>query len=265
MSTEGQTAQEEKTSLLKRPIGGSGKKAEPRPKQGKFGIPALPQVNLMPPEVLGGRKVAVLKRQLVWVIILLLVLCVLAFGAAYVLRAQADNRYEDAVAHADTLTAQKKQYAPVVVVQRDIGNTQDARTFVLLSEVNWNNYIYMIEGVLPEGVTIETMNVTGTGAGSDPLEGPDDLTRTGIAVISFSANSLTLPDASEWIDALESVPGLVDVNLQSSVLEDETGEPMYQVTVTVQVTEEALALRTFPDQAPAAEDESTESDTEGEG
>jgi len=263
MSTDGQVSDQEKASFLKRPMGGGGKaaKADAAPKAGKLGIPARPQVNLMPPEVLTGRKLAVLKRRLVWLILLLVLACLVAFGLSYLVRMDAQSRHEDSLVVADQLLAEKKKYSPVTRVLRDIDNTKESRTFVLGTEVNWSDFIYAIEDVLPDGVTIESLSVQGIGPGVEPPKGPDDLTQPGIAVMTFSANSETLPDASEWIDALNSVPGLADTNLQSSTLEDETGSTTYLVSATVQVTEDALAHRTFSDEAV----EDTETDEEDEG
>jgi hypothetical protein len=247
---------EEKASFLKRPIGGgSGKKPDSAPKPGKFNIPARPQVNLMPPEVLEGRQLVVLKRRLVWAVIFLLVVVALVFAGAYMLRMAAETRHEDSLAAADQLTAQKREYSPVITVLGDIEKTTAARSFTLSTEVNWMSYIYAIEAVLPEGVTMESVSITGISPGAELQPGADDLTRAGIAVIAFQAKSETLPDASEWIEALQSVPGLADANLQSSELADEEGEELYTVSATVQVTEDALANRTFADEAPATEDE----------
>jgi Tfp pilus assembly protein PilN len=275
MTTEGQVVVEEKTSFLKRPVGGGGKqKAASAPKSGKFGIPPRPQVNLMPPEIVEGRHLAIVKRRLFWSIIAILLICVLAFAAAFVLRAAADQRYNDALAQSDTLVAQKKQYSPVIQVQQDIANTTNARTFALSTEVNWTNYANSIQAALPEGVTIQSLTVVGIDPGDPLAEGADPLTRPGVAVISFSALSATLPDASEWIEALSAIPGLADINLQSSVLQDQTGEVSYLVSATAQVTEEALANRTFPDPtaapsaAPSTEPSASptpDPTTEGEG
>jgi Tfp pilus assembly protein PilN len=263
MSTETPVAAQDKTSFLKRSVGGGAKgKPDSAPKAGKFGIPPRPQVNLMPPEIIEGRHVGVLKKRLLWGIIALVVLCALVYAAAYYTRVQAETRHDDSLAAADQLMLEKKKYSPVIQVQRDIKVTTDARTFVLSTEVDWTSYAYAIQAVLPEGVTIKSMSITGIEPGDDLAEGSDDLTQAGIAVISFSALSDTLPDASEWIEALQSVPGLATANLQSSVLQDQNGEVAYQVSATVQVTEDALANRTFVE--PTA-DSSTDTDAGDEG
>ena len=60
------------------------------------------------------------------------------------------------------------------------------------------------------------------------------------------------------------MPGLATANLQSSVLQDQNGEVAYQVSATVQVTEDALANRTFADEEPAT-DSSADTDSGDEG
>jgi len=262
MTTEGQVVVEEKSSFLKRPVGGGGKKKAPSaPNASKFGIPPRPQVNLMPPEILEGRHVGVLKRKLLWTIIALVVLLILVYAFAFVTRAQAESRHDDALATADQLTLEKKKYSPVTQVLKAIDDTKDARTFALSTEVNWSNLIYAIQAVLPEGVTVEAVTVTAIAPGDELAAGSDELTQAGIGVINFTAHSDTLPDASAWIDALNTVPGLADTNLQSSTLLDEEGKVMYEVNATVQVTEDALANRTFADEEPA--DDTTDSGDEG--
>ena len=91
MSTEEQATKEPKPSLLKRQIGGGGKAKDTAPKTGKFNIPPRPQVNLMPPEILEGRHLAILKRRLVWAIAALLLVVLLAFGLAMDNLAARDN------------------------------------------------------------------------------------------------------------------------------------------------------------------------------
>ncbi|WP_084037785.1 PilN domain-containing protein [Demequina sp. NBRC 110053] len=233
-------------------------------KGGKFGVPALPQVSLLPPEVGQRREVAAAQRRMVWGIIATLVLIVVAFGGAFLVRAEAEIRHLESLATADQLLAERREYAPVVQVINDIDETTEARAYVLETEVNWQSYVYAIAAVLPDDVTMDTVEVEVSGAGEDPVDGADVLTRDGVAVMTFESTSPTLPVASEWIDAIESVPGLEDANIQSAELQDETGETAYTVTATIQVTDDALAHRTFADQAADVTDaaEGETADTE---
>lgn len=224
----------------------------------KLGLPDRAQINLLPPEITKGREGAVAKRRMVWIIIAALVVCVVAFAAAFLVRANADARYDESMATADELTQLKRQYSPVVQVIKNIDQIREARAFVLANEVNWASYVYALAAVLPEGVTIDSISVASIGPGAELVVGVDELTTDAIGVMSFTATSPTLPDASAWIDTLESIPGLADANLQSAELKDEDGNVTYQIIATVQVTDEALAHRTFPDEAPSPEPEPTE-------
>ncbi|WP_061965909.1 PilN domain-containing protein [Demequina aurantiaca] len=227
-------------------------------KTGKLGLPDRPQVNLLPAEVTNQRELVIVKRRTLWTIVAAVLVCVLAYGALFLLNSSADARNEEALARADQLTLEKKKYSPVIQVIKDISDVRESRSFVLANEVNWTSYVYALAAVLPEGVTIDSISVASIGPGADLVVGVDELTEDAIGVITFEATSPTLPVASEWIDTLESVPGLVDANLQSSELKDEEGNVTYAVSATVQVTSEALANRTFPDDEPAEDAAATD-------
>lgn len=219
-------------------------------KSNKLGLPDRPQVNLLPVEVTNKRQLDVVKRRMVWILFGAFLVCVIAFGGAFLVNSSAQQRNEEAQIRADELTQLKREFSPVVQVIKDIADVQESRAFVLANEVNWASYVYALAAVLPEGVTLDSVNVASIGPGAELVVGVDELTTDAIGVITFAATSPTLPDASAWVDTLESIPGLVDANLQSSELKDDEGNVTYEVSATVQVTPGALANRTFPDQAP---------------
>lgn len=243
-------------------------------KNTKFGLLDRPQVNLLPAEVTNKRKLDVVKRRMVWVLLAAALVIVLCFGAAFVINAGAQQRNEDAMAQADSLNLELKRYSPVVQVINNIDDLKKSREFVLANEVNWASYVYALAAVLPEGVTLDSVGVASIGPGAELVVGVDELTTDAIGVMTFTANSPTLPDASAWIDTLESMPGLADANLQSSELQDDEGNVTYEISATVQVTDQALADRTFPDEEAAddaevaddtASDEEPAADEEDEG
>ncbi len=220
-------------------------------KGGKWGIPERPQVNLLPPEVIRRRQVARAQRQMLWAVIATIAVAVLAYMGAFLVRAEAAARHDEALATADDLTMQMREYSPVIQVINEIARVQGSREYVLGDEVNWPSYSYALAAVLPADVTIDTLSVSLIAPGQTLQEGADDLTRDAIGMMNFTATSATLPDASDWIDAIESVTGLEDANLQSSELTDESGAIAYSVVATVQITEDATANRSFSDDESA--------------
>ena len=223
---------------------------------GKLGVPHRPQVNLLPPEVTNRRQVGSAKRRMRWSIIATIVLIIVAFGGAWLIRAESGLAKEAAQATSEDLLRQRQEFSPVIEVMNNIDKTRVVRNFVLTNEVDWTKYVSALAAVLPDDVTIDTLSVLATSAGEELVAGSDPLTTNAIGVMTFAAESPTLPVASEWIDAIESIHGLADVNLRSSELTDSEGETTYAVTATVQVTIDARAQRVFSDEP--VEEESAE-------
>lgn len=235
---------------------------------GKLGVPDRPQVNLLPAEVTHRRQVAAAQRRLVWSIFATILVIAMAFGGAFLVRADANLQLEEALGEADQLLQQRREYSPVLEVMESITSTQLARAYVLSTEVNWPAYVYALAAVLPDDVVINSINITSAGAGGDLVAGADELTTNAIGVITFEGTSPDLPVASEWIDAIESIPGLADANVQSAELSDADGEEYYEVAATIQVTLDAAAHRTFSDMEEtdvAAGTGGTEADADAEG
>ncbi len=215
---------------------------------GKLGVPQKPQVNLLPAEVTHRRQVAAAQRRMVWIIIAAILVVVMAFAGAFLVRANANLNREEALATADQLLQQRREYSPVIEVKDSIATTMLARAFVLFTEVNWASYTYALAAVLPDDVVIGNLSIEAAGAAEGLVEGADQLTTNAIGVITFEAVSPTLPVASQWIDAIESLPGLADANIQSSELNAEGDQEYYDVSATIQVTLDAAANREFVDE-----------------
>ena len=118
-----------------------------------------------------------------------------------------------------------------------------ARAFGLSTEIQWRPYIDAIAAVLPPFVSIDSMTVV-QAAPLSPMAMPaEPLAQPGFGSISFNARSVTLPDASLLLEALDSISGFADPTLQSSTVTEEDGTVYYLVTATIQADSSALSLR----------------------
>lgn len=210
-----------------------------------LGAPLLPQVNLLPPEVRAARGLTATKR----VLALALVGVVLLAGAGYGMALMTVSSANDELSAAQDETAQLQRetvkYAEVPVVVNGLKRATDARTLGMSTEVMWKTYLDAISAVLPPNVSIQTLGITqATPSVAAPAPG-SALLGQGVATITFSATATTLPDASAWIAALDTVPNLYGATLSSEVLGEESGTARYALTSTVQVATGAFANR-FP-------------------
>jgi hypothetical protein len=167
------------------------------------------------------------------------------YGAALMSVSSAND--ELAVAQDETTQLQKEtaKYAEVPIVVNGLKRATDARTSGMSTEITWKGYLDAISAVLPPNVMIDTIGVTqGTPAVAAPAPS-SVLLDQGAATITFSATATTLPDASAWISALDSVPNFYGATFSTESLGDDNGTGRYTVSSTVQVGSGAFAMR-FP-------------------
>lgn len=207
-------------------------------------VQRLPQVNLLPPEVKAARTVRKVKQWLVAMIALAL-LGNLAVVALAVLAQKAAND-ELAIEQGVTtqLQAEQSQYAEVPLVLGQIDRVSSARKLGMSTEVGWASYLSAIAATAPEGVALETIQVTSATPMTEPTLAPTSaLAGGGVANVTFGASSLTVPDTAAWLEGLATVPGFVDAWFSTVTLTETNETAYYTVSATVQVSTDALANR----------------------
>lgn len=202
-----------------------------------------PQVDLMPPEVRSGRKLKQTKRLLALVLAGVLVISLLGYAGALFSASAASADLTNVQQETARLTAEQAKYADVPRVLGDISQVETARRLGTSTEILWTPYVNAIRAVTPAGVSIDTLTVTA----ADPLHqtpaATNVLAAPSIGSIQFVAKSLTVINTSDWLDALDSVPGFGDAWFSSETVTETAGVTYYQVTATVQLREAALANR----------------------
>jgi len=221
------------------------------------GSPALPQVNLLPPEIRAGRQLSSIKG---WLGIGLLATVLLAGGLVVLselgLR-DAESELADTQDVNAALVAEQAQYAAVPTLLGRLDDLMQARFTGMASEVLWRPYFAALTATAPAGVSITSLSVVPPIA--DAVVAPTDITDIAIATVTFEAQSLTLPDTAAWLDALEPVHGLRNAQFSSALISQnaESGVVYYTVTGSVDVTYDGLAMRFVPtdDETDATEED----------
>ncbi|WP_111765155.1 hypothetical protein [Nakamurella deserti] len=200
--------------------------------------------DLTPPEILKSRQISVLRR----VMAAGLVGLVLACGGGWYLAAR-DN--DDAVAdlafasdQTVRLQAAARDYADVVSIQNRVLQIDEQIADVMAGDVDLVELMDLLQTNLPptmtitqQSITVSTSGVAGASAGGvDPAGGAR------IGTITMSGTGTTLDDLSDYVDRLQTVPGIVDVvPLANSVTAD--GGAGTQFSLTVGLTDALLSNR----------------------
>jgi len=207
----------------------------------------LPQVNLLPPEVRAARNLRTTKRWLLVSLVLTVVACVIAFGMALLASASAADELAEAQDETARLQQEQAQYAEVPLVLGMLQQTEAARELGMSTEVQWKAYVDAFTAVIPVNVSVEALTVTQASPMAAGPAAPDALREAGIGQIRFEGRALTLPDVAAWMDALDAVPGFVDASVEAVQGSEEVDSGVfYQITTTVQVTQEAYSDRFAP-------------------
>lgn len=212
------------------------------------GAPPFPQVNLLPPEIRASRSLSAIKRVLALALVGVLVLLGATYAVIALQLAAAEDELADAQAETARLLAAQQEYAEVPQVLGQLDDATTARRLGMSTEILWREPLDKLVGTLPPGVFLTSVRVTGqTPVQAAPFS-TNPLLGQSVATIEFTGRSLTLPDTSAWIEALETIPSWQDAFVTSvAVTEGTTGSmsgvTYYENTGTVQVTADAWALR----------------------
>lgn len=207
------------------------------------GAPALPQVNLLPPEIRAGQRLRNLKPWLgIALLVTLLLAGLLAVWSVSELRA-AEQELADAEDENTALLARQAEYAEVPQTLAELGALEDARRYGMAADTPWRAYIAAVAATAPAGVSFDSLSMDFVVDSAIAANATGTLGDTAFFRLSFEARSLTMPDTASWLDGLDATPGLANASFSVAEIDAEEDVPYYAVSGSVDVTFDALSLR----------------------
>ena len=198
------------------------------------------RVDLLPPEVRFARNAKVIHRRLGFAIFLTVILMIggTALVRAQAIQARANLSIEEA--NTSSLLLQQRKYGQVQKVQNEIANIQAAQQVGTSTEINWEQYLTLVQATLPPKVTLDTVNIDSATPFAPYTQATAPLQGSRIATLSFTARSSTLPEVPTWLNALTTLPGYADAS-PGSVTRSDTGT--YSVNITMHINQAAFTHR----------------------
>lgn len=223
------------TSLLERRKGAGSKELVVAP---------FPQVNLLPNEILIARGLKVVKRLLALAVIAVIAVLMLAIAWMFLGEKNATADLDAAKDHTEELRIEEEKYAEVPIVMNALATAQGARLLGFSTEVMWRAHLEAISAVLPEGISIAQITMSGATPTTPAAVPATPLQQPSVDILNLTLRSLTVPTTADLILALDGVPGLGDAWVSSATIgEAEDGTVFYDVIASVQVRDAALANR----------------------
>jgi hypothetical protein len=228
----------------KAPAGGAvavvGSPARTTSSANVLAIGAEPRVHLLPTQVIGRKKLRILKRRLGFAVIVVVALVAAAYGAVTVSAAAAQTRLSAAQSQAAQLVAQQGKYGEVLKIKSDVAAIQTAQKTGTAQEILWAPYITAFQNTLPAGTTIVGITAAIDAPFTAPLS-TQTVPLVGPHIATVNATVL-MPqaDISPWLTTLPTLKGFVDATPDSVT---STLTANYTVVVTVHMNGDALSHR----------------------
>lgn len=219
------------------------------------GFSQIPKIDLLPQEVRDQASVKRVRSRALLGVVGAVAIVIAASAFAFYTSVAAGASLVAEQAMTGTLLEEQAKYTEVNEVKAGTAAVQDAQKVGAWSEIDWRAYLQAVQSTVPAGMTITNVNVDSAsavdpyGQASAPLQG------SRVATLTFTASSEAVPQVSQWLDSMVSLPGFVDA-APSAVEAAETG---YTVNMTLHVGEAAFSGRYFVpvDPADAAADTAT--------
>lgn len=202
------------------------------------GLPALPRVNLLPPEIgerirfrriqygLGGGLLAA-----VGVVALLLVGANADVG-------EAESEVATATAAGDSLRSETAKYAEVKAVYAQAAASEAMLTQAMGETVEFSTFLYGLGLTLPEHVWIK--NATFRQLTVEPALGS---TEPGIGEVTFTGVGYKHDDVAVWLESLAKQEGYANPYFTSSTKSLIGSRSVVDFTSSVTITSAALSTR----------------------
>lgn len=207
-----------------------------------------PRVFLLPPEAAVREKARGMRRLSVLLLVLLIVMVGAGYGWAFYKNSDAQTALATSQAQTQSLVTQRQKYAEATTVASLVSGVAESKTLGSSTEVLWADLISAVRASLPAGVLIESATMKARAPWEPELTPAGPLRQPRVATLSFVISSPTILDATEIVRALVNVPGFADATPDSVSQAD----GIYSTTVTLNVSEKALANRFATDTTEAS-------------
>jgi hypothetical protein len=205
----------------------------------RTGWTTVPKVNLLPPEIIAGRRFVRLQRRLAVAVLIAAACCGAATWWAQTQVSTAQAALDDAQSRTSQLQTEKARYAEVPQVTAAVEAALTTRQSAMASDVLWYRYLNDVALATSTNVWLTTMTVTLNGVGA--AASTDPLAPAGIGVLQISGQTTSLPNVGGWLESLDGIAGVKGSTLVTAT-RDDTGDTISFSTRSV-LTSDALSHR----------------------
>jgi hypothetical protein len=195
--------------------------------------------NLTPPELINARELKTLRKWLAAGLVVLLLACVGGYLLAARKHSAASAELDQVQAQTTDLQAGVRKYAAVTQIQGSVTQVQTQIAALMASDVDLVALLGRLRSALPATMTISSEAVNISQAGAAAQAGSGASTASTVGTVSLSGTGRALNNLATYVENLQAIPGVTDVNPTTNVL----NEHVAHYSLTLDLTTAALSHR----------------------
>lgn len=175
--------------------------------------------DLTPPELIRSRELNTLRKWLGAGLVVLLLVCAGGYVVAARQHSAASATLNGVQAQTRQLQSGERAYASVTQIQGTVGEIRGQLAQLMGSDVDLVKFLRRLRGTLPTQMTIssEAVTISLAGAAVAPAGTATSALST-IGAVTISGTGRALDNLATYVDNLQAIPGVVDVNPTTNVL-----------------------------------------------
>ncbi len=206
----------------------------------------VPKVNLLPPEILEGRRFRTVQTRLAAVVVGVVVAGLGATVWAHYQVRGAESELALATAQTTALQQEAATYAEVPLVLAQVDAAEAARETAMGTDVLWYRFLDELALATPAKVDLADLDVTMATGGTVASGNADPLSDTSLGEVVVNGTTTSMPDVAGWLTSVGSVHGLDTSRLQTAARESSeqnTAGDDINFTTAIGITADALSHR----------------------
>ena len=210
-------------------------------------VPALPRVNLLPPEILEAARF----RRFQLAMVAAGIGAVAIVGGLYYNAHQGVTKANSDLASAQATQSSLQNQLSGLQSVKDLYDQKDARKAMLeqamAPEIRWSFYLTDLSLKVPDHVWLTSVTAAesapGTSATATATAGTAALTSAGVGTVTFAGTAFSHDDVANWLDALAKERGYTNAYFTNSTKAKLGPRDVVNFTSSVTLTQAALSGR----------------------
>jgi Tfp pilus assembly protein PilN len=179
------------------------------------GVPVMPSVNLMPPEIAEAARFRRFQLAMGGAVVAAVAVAGLLYTQAHHGVTSAQSDLQQAQAQHTTLQAQRDSLQSVQDVYTTVSQKQAMLQQAMGDEIRWSRYLTDLSLRIPDKVWLTSLSATET-VGSTAATATPTTVPTGIGQVTFSGTTFSHDDVATWLEMLAKERGFTNAYFSNS-------------------------------------------------